>query len=268
MSVKNLICLLIITGLFLVGCGKKKDELSAQDAIIDTLAMKDTTDDEMFNEFYEDTTDDEFETKTDDFTSTSSPSGTPQFNPNGRYTVQVSCVLSERFAQSIAGKLEDRGYPAYVAEVQNPTPELVGNYYRIRIGGFTGVSMAREFAENYLVNDGYDYWVDNRSNDNVGLSGSGMGQTSTAEYETYKPVEQESIEYTQPVQTQQAPSQQVQTTPAPTQQAPQTTTPATTQQQQPVSQQPTQQQQQTPASQQPKEDEWGDDDWGTDTTSW
>lgn len=117
---------------------------------------------------------------------------TVEFVENGRYVVQVSTVGSRALADEVAAKFSAKGYPSYVAEVQNPTPSLPGTYYRIRIGGFTGISTARSFGENSLVLDGYDYWVDNRSNDNVGLQGGDMGgDTYYTSEETSQPAYQE-----------------------------------------------------------------------------
>ncbi|HMD67709.1 MAG TPA: SPOR domain-containing protein [Chitinivibrionales bacterium] len=98
-----------------------------------------------------------------------------EFSENGRYTVQVSCVKSQSFANSMAAKLKDKGFPAYVAEVQNPTPSLSGTFYRVRIAGFKVVADAKSFGQNTLAADGYEFWVDKKSNDNVGMEGYGLG---------------------------------------------------------------------------------------------
>jgi cell division protein FtsN len=100
---------------------------------------------------------------------------TGQFIENGSYVLQISTVKSKRLADKVASKLEGMGFPSYVAEVQDPTPMLSGTYYRVRIGGFSSFSSARSFGETTLKDAGYEFWVDKRSNDNVGASGSGMG---------------------------------------------------------------------------------------------
>ncbi len=267
-----LICSGLILCVMFSGCGKKKKDEGSDSAIqsTPTLSEKDSSDEEMFNEFFEDSTKKSFESS-DDFSGSSS---TPDFNPDGRYVVQVSCVLSQGFAESVAGKLENKGYPAYVAEVINPTPDLQGSYYRIRIGGFNGISAAKTFAEDYLVNDGYEYWVDNRSNDNVGFGGSGLGEASSSEYESYQSPEPTSYTQpepvTQPVETKkvQEPVETQNTTPeavsTPTTTEPEMTTPEST----PTTTQPST----TPApvekKSEPADDDWGDDDWADDTTSW
>lgn len=97
--------------------------------------------------------------------------GEPVFSENGRYVVQISCIASEEIAEDVARKLEKKGYHVYLAEVDNPTPQLIGHYFRVRIGGFDNISDAKAFGEGHLVPAGYDYWVDNKSNDNVGVGG-------------------------------------------------------------------------------------------------
>jgi len=105
----------------------------------------------------------------------SASSGMYRFNPNGRYVVQVNSTALQGGAQKMVNKLKNMGFPAYIAEVENPTPELTGLYFRVRIGGFDALSEAKAFAENALRPEGYDYWVDRRANDNVGIQGAGFG---------------------------------------------------------------------------------------------
>jgi cell division septation protein DedD len=62
--------------------------------------------------------------------------GSYSFNPQGIYVVQVNSTAMRGGAEKMANKLKSMGFPAYVAEVENPTPELVGLYFRVRIGGF------------------------------------------------------------------------------------------------------------------------------------
>jgi len=102
-------------------------------------------------------------------------SGSQGFSKNGRYVVQVGSTASESDANRMAGKLKNLGYPAYVAAVQNPTPALTGVYFRVRLGGFDNYSEAKAFGEGTLAAAGYDYWVDRKANDNVGIDGAGFG---------------------------------------------------------------------------------------------
>ena len=95
------------------------------------------------------------------------------FSEDGRFVVQVAIFKSKRQAAGLVEKLAAAGYPAYVAEVENPVPELAGTYHRVRIGKFLKVTDARAFGDNTLKPMGYDFWVDNKKNDAVGGDGSG-----------------------------------------------------------------------------------------------
>lgn len=95
------------------------------------------------------------------------------FSDDGRFVVQVAIFKSKRQAAGLVEKLAAAGYPAYVAEVENPVPELAGTYHRVRIGKFLKIADARAFGDNTLKPMGYDFWVDNKKNDAVGGDGSG-----------------------------------------------------------------------------------------------
>jgi hypothetical protein len=107
----------------------------------------------------------------------SDPAG---FSDRGRYVVQVSVFKSRRQAAQLMEKLAENGFPAYVAEVESPTPDLPGTYHRVRVGKFKTISDAKAFGDNTLATMGYGYWVDNKSNDNVG-AGVDYGSGSTYE---------------------------------------------------------------------------------------
>jgi hypothetical protein len=188
MSYKSWLAVTIVLTALLAGCGKKEkntQETSPIPELSETTQAGSSDTGDIFDEFYDDVgtekTVDEQPVAEETF-STSDYGYTPQFVPDGRYVVQVSCVGPHSIAEAQVRKLEDKGYPAYIAEVENPTPDLIGTYYRIRIGGFTGVSEAREFGNQVLVPAGYDYWVDNRANDNVGMSGYGLGGGTESDY--------------------------------------------------------------------------------------
>lgn len=93
------------------------------------------------------------------------------FSERGSIVVQVSVFKSARQASNLVEKLAAQGYPAYVAEVENPTPEMSGTYHRVRIGRFQRIADAKAFGENTLRPAGYDFWVDNKKNDAVGSGG-------------------------------------------------------------------------------------------------
>jgi septal ring-binding cell division protein DamX len=179
-----IIMVTLIACLVVSGCGKKQKKASlAKMTQVSKEPASDTTD--IFKEFYsEDSAKKNAGGKQkaaaeQTFSpSASSSSFQPEFSSNGRYTVQITCVRSQSFANGMTEKMKDKGYPAYVAEVQNPTPNLSGAFYRVRIGGFAGLSAAKAFGENILIPSGYEYWVDNKSNDNVGMEGYGLGSGS------------------------------------------------------------------------------------------
>ncbi len=102
------------------------------------------------------------------------------FSDNGHYVVQVAVFKSKRQAANLVEKLANSGYPAYVAEVENPVPALAGTYHRVRIGKFLHRSAAKSFGENTLKPMGYEFWVDNKKNDAVGGEGSGVSAPEPA----------------------------------------------------------------------------------------
>lgn len=103
------------------------------------------------------------------------------FSESGSYVVQVAVFKSKRQAANLVEKLANSGYPAYVAEVENPVPDLSGTYHRVRIGKFQKITDAKSFGENTLKPNGYDFWVDNKKNDAVGGDGSGYSAPAAAE---------------------------------------------------------------------------------------
>lgn len=89
---------------------------------------------------------------------------------NGRYVIQVSVFKLKGQADAYARKLEAEGFSAYVSEVESPTSDLPGDYYRVRIGGFDTREAATEYARQNLAPKGFDYWVDARVHDRTGAS--------------------------------------------------------------------------------------------------
>ncbi|MFP4015104.1 MAG: SPOR domain-containing protein, partial [Chitinispirillaceae bacterium] len=164
----------------LFGCAQKEKAEDKEFSSTPKPEAKDNSSD-VFDEFYVD------EGKTDkkDDTESEASSYVPQFSENGRYSVQVATHATQGTADQLSSEFNGKGYPAYVAAVDNPTPELMGTYYRIRIGTFDWYSQAKAFGENILKPAGYDYWIDSKSNDNVGIEGSGFGsESSYSEQET------------------------------------------------------------------------------------
>ncbi len=203
----------ILIVVVIIGCAKKKvqsDTEFSQSAKKTVQSQSSTAD--IFEEFYkEDSSIPESsasstapavpQEKPSSYKNTAATADASHFTSNGRYVVQVSTVGSRSLAEHLVEQLEAKGYPAYVAEVQNPTPQLFGTYYRIRIGRFAQISAARTFGDEILKPMGYEFWVDNKSNDNVGIQGSGFGESTPASdfnstpsyqnYQTYPPVQEQ-----------------------------------------------------------------------------
>ena len=96
-------------------------------------------------------------------------SGTHNFTPGGHYVVQVYSTASRAGANRLAARVKGMGFPAYIIEVQNPTPTLTGTFYRVRIGDFDSQISATAFGESALKPAGLDYWVDRKANDRLGV---------------------------------------------------------------------------------------------------
>lgn len=192
------LAIVTVSLLALNSCGGKKESKESKAtpppaATTETKVDSNSTD-ELFNEFFDSTSEQddasvaensaaakdaqiaEKSTKPETSKATSKepikPATKVKANPDGRYVLQVSCVASSELAEKIAKKLEKTGNPVYIAEVQNPTPQLMGTYYRIRIGGFSDRDAAKSFGEAQLTPNGFTFWVDTRSNDNIGSSSS------------------------------------------------------------------------------------------------
>jgi hypothetical protein len=109
------------------------------------------------------------------------PEASAAFDRDGRYTIQISVFASQKAAERLSKKLQDNGWQAYVADVQDPKPDLSGTYYRVRIGYFSGLSGAREFCDQNLATEGYTFWIDNKENDHIAKSGE-MPEAGSGSY--------------------------------------------------------------------------------------
>jgi len=97
---------------------------------------------------------------------------------SGRYTIQIAVFPSESSAKSLVKKMSANGIKAYYAHVDNPA-QLLGSYYRVRVGFFNGRSEAENFAKAKLEPIGYAWWVDKRKNDKLGNTGASMSFSSS-----------------------------------------------------------------------------------------
>lgn len=128
--------------------------------------------------------------KTGGLKSASTPAGNlAGLSEDGAYVVQVCVFVSPAAAKRLAAKLSADGYPAYVAEVQNPKPELPGVCYRVRVGNFRSLRAARDAGEKIASDYDLAYWADMKSNDNVAKTPSSYDSytPAAAPAETYSP---------------------------------------------------------------------------------
>lgn len=173
-------------------CSKKKN-VADEEFISKSATASANASQDIFDEFYkEDTTSEKIKgttqtvkprplvTRKEKQKYTAKSADKKQSIKNGQIAIQVSSVKSHAFAAKIAGKLSEKGYPAYITSVKDPTPALPGVYYRVRIGGFSSVEEAQSFAENKLLPEGYRFWIDKKSNDTVGLRKNGHFSSFTA----------------------------------------------------------------------------------------
>jgi len=98
---------------------------------------------------------------------------------SGRYTIQIAVLPSESSAKSLVRRMSGNGIKAYYAQVDNPA-QLLGLYYRVRVGFFNGRSEAENFAKTRLEPLGYAWWVDKRKNDNLGSSSMSFSSSPSA----------------------------------------------------------------------------------------
>jgi len=101
---------------------------------------------------------------------------------SGKFVVQVACVASRHLAGRVVKELSEHSLSSYVVRVENPVESLTGTYYRVRIGGFSTVPEAQEFAEKQLVAYGFPYWVDRKKHDTVGAGSGGLGGQDNRAY--------------------------------------------------------------------------------------
>jgi len=93
----------------------------------------------------------------------------PETEPEteGKFVIQVTLMNTMRQAARIIKNLEMNGVQAYIAKVKNPG-ETKGTKYRIRVGGFRSVSEAKSYASANITPLGYQWYIDNKSNDTIG----------------------------------------------------------------------------------------------------
>jgi len=166
-----------------IGCGKNKrpaDRMHMTGTQQDVrTATTDTTD--VFNEFYmADTAGNKEQSDSKAPHVTFAPSQTGCYNTpsgTGRYVVQIACLPAERLANRLVAEMRNRHIEAYIVKVRNPSSAARGTVYRVRIGGFNHFSEANVFARRELI--GYEFWVDKKAHDAVGVLDSGITDTAS-----------------------------------------------------------------------------------------
>jgi cell division septation protein DedD len=81
----------------------------------------------------------------------------------GEWIVQIAVVLQESRAESMVNSLKQKGFNAYYKKVSNPG-KLTGTYYRVRVGYFSGMRQAEDFAKANLQSYN-NWWIDKTEND-------------------------------------------------------------------------------------------------------
>ena len=133
------------------------------------------------------------------------------FSANGHFVVQLAVFKGRKQANNLVENLKASGYPAYVASVEDPTPDLAGTWYRVRIGNFATAKDAKNFGEGTLRGQGHDFWVDNKSNDHKAIVASEeSGSYSAPAASSYsEPAPSSASSYTAPSEPPPAPAEPV-----------------------------------------------------------
>ena len=69
----------------------------------------------------------------------------PKVDPSGNYTVQIGSFQDQKQANSLAGSLKAKGYPAFVKPMATPNNKF---WYRVRVGTFRNVEDAKAYGDS------------------------------------------------------------------------------------------------------------------------
>lgn len=69
----------------------------------------------------------------------------PKVDPSGNYTVQIGSFQDQNQANSLAGALKSKGYPAFVKPMATPNNKY---WYRVRVGTFRNVEDAKAYGDS------------------------------------------------------------------------------------------------------------------------
>ncbi len=157
----------IFLSLSIFGCGD--DEEKKVDIITETLGQPvDQDQDAQVEEIQDDELEalDEAVIPEEEPTALSDDEYIPRIYDSGPYVLQVGVSPSKAVAEKLAKKIENKGFNAYITTVENPA-DLVGTYYRVRVGYFKKLTQARLFGHNILMPMNIAFWIDNRANDEI-----------------------------------------------------------------------------------------------------
>ena len=70
------------------------------------------------------------------------------------FTVQVGSFINEKNANNLCYELKEKGYDAYISEIQEPANFVNNKHYRVRVGKF-GTRMEAENVKEQLETKGY-----------------------------------------------------------------------------------------------------------------
>jgi cell division protein FtsN len=74
----------------------------------------------------------------------------------GEFTVVVGSYADKKFAESVASKYQAEKFPAFVREITLADKTV----YRLCVGSYKTLALAREAAENVKSRFSCDYWID------------------------------------------------------------------------------------------------------------
>jgi cell division protein FtsN len=69
----------------------------------------------------------------------------PKVDPGGNYTVQIGSFQDQKQANSLAGALKAKGYPAFIKAMATPDNK---SWYRVRVGTFKNVEDAKAYGDS------------------------------------------------------------------------------------------------------------------------
>ena len=72
----------------------------------------------------------------------------PPIDPEGNYTVQIGSFLGRETAESVLRSMKNKGYPVFI---NTKTSSDKKKWFRVRIGTFDSVEIAKDYGENLKI---------------------------------------------------------------------------------------------------------------------